>query len=157
SMLVVMVQREVAERIVAAPGAMSLLGLSVQLFGSPCIVSYVPATAFYPPPRVESAIVRVDVYAEPLAGDAVRELFFRLAHAGFSERRKQVHNALERNLDLPREMVGEWLAAAGIEPTRRAQTLSLEDWLRLASEARKSAGAAPGDGGGDKGLARAAL
>jgi len=145
TMLVVMVQREVAERITAAPGAMNLLGLSVQYFGSPRIIGYVPATAFHPPPKVESAIVRVEVYPEPLAGVAVRELFFRLAHAGFAEKRKQIHNALERNLGVPRETVGRWLAAVGIEPTRRAQTLSLDEWLRLAFEALTSAEAASHD------------
>jgi 16S rRNA (adenine1518-N6/adenine1519-N6)-dimethyltransferase len=145
SLLVVMVQREVAERIIAGPGAMNLLGLSVQFFGSPCIVGLVPATAFFPPPKVESAIVRVDVYAEPLATGALREQFFRMAHAGFAQKRKQLHNALERNLDVSRETVGQWLAAAGIDPTRRAQTVSLEEWLRLASQALASeeAGATP--------------
>ncbi len=132
--LVVMVQREVAERIVATPGAMNLLGLSIQFYGSPRIVGYIPASAFFPPPKVESAIVRVDVYAEPLATGAVREQFFRLAHAGFAEKRKQIHNALERNLDIPRETVGQWLAAIGIDPTRRAQTLSMAEWLHLASQ-----------------------
>ncbi|HEV8193135.1 MAG TPA: 16S rRNA (adenine(1518)-N(6)/adenine(1519)-N(6))-dimethyltransferase RsmA [Ktedonobacterales bacterium] len=142
SLLVVMVQREVAERIIAAPGAMNLLGLSVQFFGSPSITGFVPATAFFPAPKVESAIVRVDVYAEPLATGALREQFFRLAHAGFAERRKQLHNALERNLDVPRETVGQWLAVAGIDPIRRAQTVSLQEWLRLASEALNSEEAA---------------
>ena len=96
------------------------------------IVTYVPATAFYPPPKVESAIVRVDVYPEPLlASGAVREQYFRLAHAGFAEKRKQVHNALERNLDVPRGAVSQLLDTVGIDPIRRAQTLSLEEWLRL--------------------------
>jgi 16S rRNA (adenine1518-N6/adenine1519-N6)-dimethyltransferase len=138
TLLVIMVQREVAERIVAAPGALSQLGLSVQLFGPPRIVGYVPASAFYPPPKVESAVVRVDVYDEPLAAGALREQFFRLVHAGFAEKRKQLHNALERNLDVPREEVGRWLADAGIDPVRRAQTLGLEEWLRLASRALES-------------------
>ncbi len=138
TLLVVMVQREVAERITATPGEMNLLGLSVQFFGKPSIAGYVPATAFYPPPKVESAIVRVEVYPEPLASAAVREQFFRLAHAGFAEKRKQIHNALERNLDAPREAVAQWLAAAGIEPARRAQTLSLGEWLRLASQVLNS-------------------
>lgn len=130
-LLVIMVQKEVAERITAKPGDMSLLALSVQFYGSPRIVAQVPAASFYPPPEVDSAIVRVDLAPKPpLTGDA-RDLFFGLAHAGFAERRKMLHNSLARNLTTPREVIELWLATAGIDPTRRAETLSLEDWLRL--------------------------
>ena len=128
--LVVMVQREVAERLVAAPGEMSLLALSVQFYGTPRIVAYVPATAFYPPPKVDSAVVRVDLHPAPLL-DAARDRFFELIHAGFAEKRKQLHNSLARHLADPRETVDRWLAEAGIDPMRRPQTLSLEEWLRL--------------------------
>src|SRR6185312_12226176 len=86
--LVVMVQREVAERLVASPGQMSLLALSVQFYGVPQIVTYVPATAFYPPPRVDSAVVRVDLHPAPLLDTATSELFFEMIHAGFAEKRK---------------------------------------------------------------------
>ncbi|MGO8950977.1 MAG: 16S rRNA (adenine(1518)-N(6)/adenine(1519)-N(6))-dimethyltransferase RsmA [Ktedonobacterales bacterium] len=130
-LLVVMVQKEVAERMAAAPGDMSLLGLSVQFYGMPRIIDQVPSEAFFPPPQVDSAIIRVDLFAEPpLNGDA-RECFFRLAHAGFAEKRKQLHNSLARNLHLPRDTVGRWLAAAEIDPMRRAETLRLEEWLLL--------------------------
>ena len=128
--LVVMVQREVAERLVAAPGEMSLLALSVQFYGTPRIVAYVPATAFYPPPKVDSAVVRVDLHPAPLL-DAARDRFFELIHAGFAEKRKQLHNSLARHLTDPRETVDRWLSEAGIDPMRRPQTLSLEEWLRL--------------------------
>ena len=130
--LVVMVQREVAERLVAGPGEMSLLALSVQFYGAPRIVAQVPATAFYPPPKVDSAIVRVDLHPAPLLPAAARERFFELIHAGFAEKRKQLHNSLARHLTDPRETVARWLAAAGIDPMRRPQTLSLDEWLRLA-------------------------
>lgn len=129
--LVVMVQREVAERLVAGPGEMSLLALSVQVYGTPRIVTYVPATAFFPPPQVDSAVVRVDLYPAPLLDDTT-EQFFALIHAGFAEKRKQLHNTLSRHLDASHETISRWLAEGEIDPTRRAQTLSLEEWLRLA-------------------------
>ena len=130
--LVVMVQREVAERLVAGPGEMSLLALSVQFYGTPRIVAYVPATAFYPPPKVDSAIVRVDLHPAPLLDSTTSDRFFALIHAGFAEKRKQLHNSLARHLDDPREAIDRWLAEAAIDPMRRPQTLSLNEWLRLA-------------------------
>lgn len=130
--LTVMVQREVAQRIAAEPGAMSLLALSVQVYGRPEIVARVPAGAFYPPPKVDSAVVRVRVYDEPVAPEALRERLFRVARAGFEQKRKQLINSLSANLRLPREAVVEGLTRASIAPTARPQTLSVEDWLRLA-------------------------
>jgi 16S rRNA (adenine1518-N6/adenine1519-N6)-dimethyltransferase len=130
-LLVVMVQWEVAQRIVAGPGNMSLLGVSVQFYGHPKIVAPVPAQAFYPAPKVDSAILRVDVYPQaPLSPDERNE-FFRLVQAGFSERRKQLHNSLTHGLHRKNEEVRTWLAAAGIDASRRAETLSIEEWLRL--------------------------
>lgn len=131
TLMVVMTQREVAERMVAAPGDLSLLGLSVQFYGQPRIVAYVPASAFYPPPKVESAVVRIDLAPELPLDDAGRDLLFDLAHAAFGGKRKQIHNSLTKNLRLAPEQVARWLAASEIEAERRAQTLSLDDWLRL--------------------------
>ncbi|HEU5348859.1 MAG TPA: 16S rRNA (adenine(1518)-N(6)/adenine(1519)-N(6))-dimethyltransferase RsmA [Ktedonobacterales bacterium] len=138
-LLVVMVQREVAERLVSGPGEMSLLALSVQFYGTPRIVSYVPATAFYPPPKVDSAIVRVDLHPAPLLDTAARDIFFELIHAGFAEKRKQLHNSLTRHLGVSRETIDRWLAEGAIDPMRRPQTLSLEEWLRLARTAAANA------------------
>ncbi|MGH2485525.1 MAG: 16S rRNA (adenine(1518)-N(6)/adenine(1519)-N(6))-dimethyltransferase RsmA [Ktedonobacterales bacterium] len=136
--LVVMVQWEVAQRLAARPGDLSLLGLSVQFYGQPRLVAKVPASAFFPPPQVDSAIVRVDVFPRPLLTDrAERERFFRLAHAGFAEKRKQLHNSLARNLRVPQQIVAGWLAEAGIDPMRRAEALSLDDWLTLTRLARE--------------------
>jgi 16S rRNA (adenine1518-N6/adenine1519-N6)-dimethyltransferase len=129
-LLVVMVQREVAERMAAHAGEMSLLSLSVQFYGAPRITAQVPASAFYPPPKVDSAIARVDLHPTRLSAEE-RDWFFTLARAGFAEKRKQVHNSLTRHLDIEPSRIQEWLSAAGIEPSRRAQTLSLDDWLRL--------------------------
>jgi 16S rRNA (adenine1518-N6/adenine1519-N6)-dimethyltransferase len=126
-----MVQKEVAERMAAKPVDMSLLGLSVQFYGVPRLIEQVPAEAFFPPPRVDSAIIRVDLFPEPPLDPTLRDRFFRLAHAGFAEKRKQLHNSLARNLHLPQETVGRWLAAAEIDPMRRAETLRLEEWLLL--------------------------
>jgi 16S rRNA (adenine1518-N6/adenine1519-N6)-dimethyltransferase len=130
-LLVVMVQYEVAQRIVAGPGDLSLLGISVQFYGRPTIVARVPALAFYPAPKVDSAILRVDVNAQAPLRPAERSSFFRVVQAGFSERRKQLHNALARGLHQKNEDVRAWLLAAEIDPSRRAETLSIEEWLSL--------------------------
>ena len=138
-LLVVMVQHEVAQRIVAESGDLSLLGVSVQFYGKPKIIAHVPARAFYPAPKVDSAILRVDVYNQENAMHKAltlkeRDHFFRVVQAGFSEKRKQLHNALAHGLHCKDEKVRTWLAAAGIDASRRAETLSIEEWLRLAKE-----------------------
>jgi 16S rRNA (adenine1518-N6/adenine1519-N6)-dimethyltransferase len=130
-MLVVMVQLEVAQRIVAGPGDLSVLGVSVQFYGQPRIMARVPADAFYPAPKVESAILRIDVNTNTPLSREERDRFFRVVQAGFSERRKQLHNSLARGLHCKNEDVRSWLDAASIEASRRAETLSIEEWLRL--------------------------
>lgn len=130
--MVLMVQLEVAERIVAEPGEMSLLALSVQLYGEPQLVRRVPATAFYPRPNVASAVLRVDVHDRSLADADARERVFGLARAAFGQRRKQMHNSLAANLGLPKGVVREKLATSGIDPRRRPQSLAINEWLRLA-------------------------
>ncbi len=129
-LMVVMVQREVAERIVAAPGAMSLLSVSVQFYGDARLVKLVPASAFYPQPKVDSAVVRIDVYDRPLV-DVDPAKFFRVVHAGFAQPRKQLHNALARGIWLPSGKSIELLREAGIDEKRRAQTLSLDEWGKV--------------------------
>ncbi len=134
-LLVVMVQYEVAQRIVAKPGDLSLLGVSVQFYGQPRIIARVPARAFYPAPKVDSAILRVDVHPQAPLMPRERDSFFRLVQAGFSERRKQLHNSLARGLHRKDEDIRRWLAAVNIDANRRAETLSIEEWLRLWHEA----------------------
>lgn len=130
-LMVLMVQVEVAERIAAAPGQMSLLSVSVQLYGRPTILARVPARSFSPPPKVESAILRIDVHSKPPV--AVPEAdFFPVVRAGFTSRRKQLHNALAHALDFAPGEAQAVLAEAGISPQRRAQTLSVEEWAALA-------------------------
>ncbi len=130
-LLIVMVQLEVAQRIVAGPGDLSMLGVSVQFYGQPRIVARVPSQAFYPAPKVDSAVLRVDVHPQAPLSQEERHRFFRVVQAGFSERRKQLHNSLTHGLHHKNEHVRSWLALAGIDASRRAETLSIEEWLRL--------------------------
>ncbi len=129
--LVLTVQREVAERICASAGDMSLLALSVQVFGRPRITERIPAGAFYPPPKVDSAIIRVDIYPEPALPAGQLKSFFRLCKAGFSQKRKTLRNSLSGGLAMPPEKVERMLSAAEIDSKRRAETLSLEEWGTL--------------------------
>jgi 16S rRNA (adenine1518-N6/adenine1519-N6)-dimethyltransferase len=129
--MVVMVQKEVAEAIVAVAGRRSLLSIAVQFYGRPEIVVDVPAAAFFPPPEVNSAVVKIDVYpSPPVAVDNV-DGFFRLVKAGFAAARKQISNSLSQGLGLPKNEVAAMLVEATIDPHRRAETFSLEEWARL--------------------------
>jgi len=129
--MVVMVQKEVAEAIVAKPGQMSMLSISVQFYGEAVIVSYVPARCFYPVPEVDSAILKIELYAQPLVEVTNREGFFRLVQAGFSAPRKQVGNSLAQGLGLSKADVLSLLGKASIMPQRRAETLTLDEWAKL--------------------------
>jgi 16S rRNA (adenine1518-N6/adenine1519-N6)-dimethyltransferase len=134
--IIVMVQKEVAERIVAKPGDLSLLAVSVQFYAEPVIVARVPRMAFYPAPKVDSAVVRIDVRQAPLI-PVEPETFFRVVSAGFAQPRKQLHNALSRVLWLPDGAASEALEAVGIDETRRAQTLTLPEWGSLVQEMKR--------------------
>lgn len=129
--MVLTVQREVAERICAAPGDMSLLSLSVQVYGHPQVAAHIPAGAFYPPPKVDSAVVRVDLYAQPQIPASELPVFFRLVKGGFSQKRKTLRNALSGGMRWDTSFAAQLLQAAGIDPMRRAETLSLEEWGNL--------------------------
>jgi 16S rRNA (adenine1518-N6/adenine1519-N6)-dimethyltransferase len=128
---VVMVQKEVAERICAAPGDLSLLAVSVQFYAQPRIVHRVPAGAFYPRPKVDSAVLRLDVCPQHAVPDCAPETFFHLVRAGFSQKRKQLINTLSAGLRLPKPAIAAALSQANIDPTRRAETLSLQEWGQL--------------------------
>jgi 16S rRNA (adenine1518-N6/adenine1519-N6)-dimethyltransferase len=132
--IVLTVQREVAERIVAAPGELSLLAVSVQFYGRPRIVARIPAGAFVPPPKVDSAVVRIDTHPAPPVEVADVEAFFRVVRAGFGQKRKQIKNSLAAGLRLPGGEAAAALARAGIDPQRRAQTLGLAEWAELTRE-----------------------
>jgi 16S rRNA (adenine1518-N6/adenine1519-N6)-dimethyltransferase len=130
-LIVLMVQKEVAQRITARPGDMSLLAVSVQFYGRPRLVHRVPAGAFYPVPKVDSAIIRIDPHPElPLTPEQVAP-FFAVVRAGFGQRRKQLRNSLLHGTGLPAEAIVRALAQAGVDGERRAQTLSVEEWVTL--------------------------
>ncbi len=126
------VQREVAERMVAAPPQMSLLALGVQFYCTAQIVDRIPAGAFYPRPKVDSAAVRLVRRGRPAATTVDAETFFRVARAGFGQPRKQLRNSLAAGLGVRPDVAERWLVAAGIAPERRAETLSLAEWEKLA-------------------------
>lgn len=134
SRMVVMVQKEVGEVIAASPdsfspGRMGLLSLGVQVYGRPSIIARVPASHFYPRPKVDAVVVAIDVYDSPAVQDPQR--FFTTARAGFSAPRKQLHNSLALGLGVPVAQAKESLKAAGIDGSRRPSTLSLEEWEGL--------------------------
>jgi 16S rRNA (adenine1518-N6/adenine1519-N6)-dimethyltransferase len=131
--LVLTVQQEVAKRICAMPGDMSLLALSVQVYGYPEILAHIPAGAFYPPPKVDSAILRIDLFPSPLIPSNELDEFFQLIKAGFSQKRKTLRNALAGGLQLSTPAVEALLKEAHIDPMRRAETLSLMEWHQLTS------------------------
>jgi len=131
SLMVVMVQKEVGNAIVAGPGEMSLLAVSLQVYSKPKIVSYVPSQSFYPPPKVDSAIVRFDLLPQPAVKVADINGFFQVVKCGFSSPRKQLHNSLAQGMGVKPAEVALLLERAGIESQRRAETLSLEEWARL--------------------------
>ncbi len=141
--IVLTVQREVAERIVAGPGEMNLLALGVQAYGVPRLFGRIAAAAFYPSPRVELAIVRIDLYQPPRLDAQRTRLVFRLARAGFSQARKKLRNSLSAGMRISPGQAEGLLQGLGISPSARAQELSLEDWERMAEEWE----AAAGDGG----------
>jgi 16S rRNA (adenine1518-N6/adenine1519-N6)-dimethyltransferase len=129
--IVLTVQKEIAERICEDPPDMSLLALSVQVYGRPRIEAVIRSGAFYPAPKVDSAVVRIDIYTHSLIPKGQLDNFFRLIKAGFSQKRKTLRNSLSGGLRISREQTEALLGAASIDPGRRAETLNLEEWGRL--------------------------
>jgi len=129
--MVLTVQQEVAERILARDGKMSLLALSVQVYGKPELKARIPAGCFYPPPEVDSAVLSIELYEEPLVPSESLDLFFKLAHAGFAQKRKTLRNTLATGMNESPAWAEKLLTAAGIDPQRRAETLSMQEWKQL--------------------------
>jgi len=129
--MVVMVQKEVGETIVANPGKMRLLSVRAQFHSRPSVVCYVPAAAFHPAPRVESVVLRLDVYTQPPIDVSDVDGFFEVVMHGFSAPRKQLRNAMAHSLQMSTDEVSRLLENAGMEGRRRAETLSLEEWRRV--------------------------
>jgi 16S rRNA (adenine1518-N6/adenine1519-N6)-dimethyltransferase len=133
-LMVVMVQKEVGKAIVAQPGDMSLLAVSIQFYGKPSIVARVPARSFYPAPKVDSVILRIDVYDKPSVDVPSARAFFDTVRAGFSAPRKQLRNSLAQGLAVGTQEAADLLERAVVDSRRRAETLSIEEWGRLCRE-----------------------
>lgn len=132
--ITVTIQAEVAERIAATPPKMSVLAVSVQLYGQPKIVGRIGRKSFRPAPDVDSAILRIEDIGDNLAKtlDGVsEEQFFKVVRAGFAEKRKQLHNTLAHNLALSHEVAAQVLVKSGIDAVRRAETLTIAEWVQL--------------------------
>ena len=133
SAIVLTIQREVAQRICADAGELSLLALSVQVYGSPMMTARIPSGAFYPVPKVDSAVLTVGLYDQPLIPYKLLDSFFRLAKAAFTQKRKMLHNTLAGAPELNKEKADHLLSRAGIDPKRRAQMLTIGEWKQLTS------------------------
>jgi 16S rRNA (adenine1518-N6/adenine1519-N6)-dimethyltransferase len=130
--MTVMVQKEVAERMTAEPGSMSLLGLATDLYADARIAFIVPPNVFLPPPKVESAVVVLDVRDELRGTEAMRDRMFELATMAFQRKRKTISNGLSMGLGQPKAELDDILATIDIDAKRRPQTLSVDEWLRIA-------------------------
>jgi len=129
--IVLTIQYEVAERICAEPGDMSLLAVSVQFYGKPSLVTKVNPAVFWPRPDVDSAILRIDPFDHPQFDVPDSKTFFRVVKAGFSQKRKQLKNSLGGGLGMKSKVAGGLLEDAGIDVKRRAETLTLAEWAAL--------------------------
>ncbi len=130
-LMVVMMQKEVGEAIVASSGKMSLFSLSVQFYAKPGILIHVPARSFYPPPKVDSVVLRLDLLPLPAVVVSDVDSFFDIMSKGFSSPRKQLRNSLAHGLGVPASEIASILESLGIEPQRRAETLTLEEWAKV--------------------------
>jgi len=129
--IILTIQKEVAERICAKPGDLSLLALSVQIYGNPHIAARIPAEAFFPVPKVDSAVLSIDIYPTPQIKTELLNTFFKLIKAGFSQKRKTLRNSLSAGLHITPVAAEEMLTKAKIDSKKRAETLSIEDWKRI--------------------------
>ena len=129
-LMVLMVQKEVGQRICAKPPRMNLLAVSVQFYGKPEIIDYVPKKSFWPQPKIDSAIIKITPYNK-YKKETDSKLFFRIVKAGFSQPRKQISNNLEAVLKLNKKEIMLWLSAQKIKPSQRAESLSVAEWRLL--------------------------
>ena len=129
--MILTVQKEVAERVCAREGKHSLLSLSVQVFGSPKLAGIIPAGSFLPAPEVDSAVLVIDLFLQPVIPEEDLDRFFALAKAGFSQKRKTLRNSLSGGMRISTQEAETMLVNAGLDPMLRAEDLSLEAWGRL--------------------------
>ncbi|MBZ9578244.1 ribosomal RNA small subunit methyltransferase A [Patescibacteria group bacterium] len=128
--MILMVQKEVAQRICSKPPKMSLLAVSVQFHAKPKIISFVLKKSFWPQPKVDGAIIELSKIRSQKS-KIFTDLFFKIVKAGFSQPRKQLANNLSKGLELDKERIKKWLLKNKIKPTQRAETLSVQDWIKL--------------------------
>lgn len=129
--ITVMLQKEVADRLVAAPPDMSILSVATQFFSEPRLAFTVAPSVFIPPPKVESAVAILDVHQEQQLPPELQPLFFKIVTAGFRQKRKQIANSIADVLQLPKQPIAGWLTATEIDPMRRAETLTVDEWVAL--------------------------
>lgn len=138
SRIVLTVQYEVATRICANPPDTSLLALSVQVYGVPSIAARIPAGAFFPSPSVDSAVLKIDLRSKPVIQPQNLDLFFKLIKAGFRQKRKNLRNSLSSGLSISKINTENMLLQTGIDPKRRAQSLTLDEWNALTLQFNQS-------------------
>lgn len=131
SVMALLIQKEVAERIAASPREMSILAVATQFYAEVKLCELVPAELFTPPPKVDSQIIQIKRRAEPLFPDVDTKKFFQIVRAGFSEKRKKLRSSLSGGLQISKQQVDELLVSANISPDARAQELSLNEWYKL--------------------------
>ena len=129
--IILTIQREVAERILGQDEKMSLLSMSVQIYGTASIVHHIPANCFYPPPNVDSSVLQIDVDPVPRLSPSEVQKLFQLAHAAFNQKRKMLRNSLKPVLGQDADRVLAAIEAAGIDPRRRPESLALEEWVDI--------------------------
>jgi 16S rRNA (adenine1518-N6/adenine1519-N6)-dimethyltransferase len=129
--MILMVQKEVAQRICAKPPNMNLLAVSVQFYSKPEILFYVSKNSFWPRPKVDGALLKIIPLTNTNRKLTDTKLFFKIVKAGFCQPRKQLANNLAKMLKLDKKKVKNWLLENGIQPSQRAETLSVNDWLKL--------------------------
>jgi len=130
--MILLIQKEVAQRICARPPKMSLLAVSVQFYSTPEIISYVSKKSFWPKPKVDSAIIKISQIKKPKNINI--EKFFQVIKAGFSSPRKQLVNNLSQKLNLDREKIRKALTQCRLDIQVRAENLRVEDWIKLSSK-----------------------
>ena len=129
--ITLLIQKEVAQNLSAKPGNLNVLALSVQLYGEVEILETVKARDFYPAPKVDSAIIRITLHGKPRYSLKDETKFFRIVHACFAGKRKQIHNTLMNNLKLDKAVVSSMLQKAGVDAKARPQELTIEQWIKL--------------------------
>lgn len=134
SIAVLLVQKEVAERIAAEPGDMSILAISAQVYAEASLGDIVPAALFTPPPRVDSQVVILKTRKTSLVKPEDEKAFFRVVKAGFSAKRKKLRSSLAGGLAISKQEAEELLQKAEISPDARAEDLSIDHWLRLVAQ-----------------------